>query len=246
MLALFAGMLYRMIVEMKRYYMISSIIVIVIIFVLIVLGFRSFGGPAASESLKDTALGYFLWTVMLFSMTDLSWTIMNEMQRGIIEQEFLSPFGPATVFLMYEVAYAAVTLPIFYGMMVIIFSMAGMSIAVPPTFFLFLIGALIQSMGIGMILAGITLRFKRTNALLQLAQFAVIGLLFLDASGWKALVIPISPYFKIMKGIIAGNGFDPKFALFTAAGTLIYAVVGMLFFKYFERGTRIRGDLSVY
>ncbi len=247
-MALVSGMVYRIFIEMKRYYLnfLSSIVVMIIIFLLIVLGFKSFGGSAASGTLRDTAIGYFMWMTMLFTLTDLSWTIMNEMQRGIIEQEFLSPYGPLAVFAAYQFSSILFNLPLLYGMMVVIFSLAGVSIKVPPVFFLYLVAAMIQTMGMGMMLAGITLRFKRTNALLQLVQFAVIGLLFLDARGFKAMIIPVSPYFYIMKKILSGESPEGATVLFALIGTAIYLAAGLLVFKFFERAVRIRGDLTTY
>ncbi len=247
MIYLIRGTFTRVIGEMKRYLLnlFSSIIIFLIIFLLIALGFKNFG-QGQSLSFRNTAVGYFVWMSVMMNLTDLSWTIMNDMQRGIIEQVFISPFGPLVVYTTYEILMLIIELPIVYGMMVLIFSIAGMSISVHPSFFYFLIIAMLQSLGIGYILAGVTLKYKRTQALLNLAQFALIGLLFVNTNKWAMTLVPIAPHFRAMS--TASEGASPSWEYFAVStlGTIIYIAVGIYIFSLFAKSTLKRGELSMY
>lgn len=247
MIHLVRGTLIRVIGEMKRYLLnlISSIIIFLIIFLLIALGFKTFG-QGQSLSFRNTAVGYFVWMSVMINLTDLSWTIMNDMQRGIIEQVFISPFGPLVVYTTYELLLLVIELPIVYGMMVLIFSMANMSVHVHPSFFYFLVLAMLQSLGMGYVLAGVTLKYKRTQALLNLAQFALIGLLFVSTNKWLMTLVPIAPHFRAMS--VASEGKVPswEYFLITAIGTALYMAIGVFIFSLFSKSTLKKGELSMY
>ena len=247
MMCLFKANAIRILAEMRRYLLnlISSLFIFVIIFTLIAFGFKSFN-QSGTETFRNTAVGYFVWIATLSSLTDLSWTIMGDMQRGMIEQVFISPFSPLLIYSVYEIVMNLFVFPIIYGIMVIIFKMAGMSLLVHPSFFYFLIMVMAQATGIGFILAGLTLKYKRTNALLNLAQFLVLGLLFLDVEGWAGALVPIQPHFLAMK--IASEGTLPPVELFLTStlGTVLYIAIGVWIFDVFLKITLKDGDLSMY
>ena len=248
MLNLFKGAFLRSITEMRRYFLnwASNIVSMFIIYFLIIFGFKTFGGPSIGDTVQAVALGYFTWLLMLTTMGDLSWTIMNEVNRGMIEQEFLSPYGPLAVFIFYELSNLLLSFPLLFLMMILMFSFARISIALPISFYVVMLLAMLQSMGMGFILGGITLMYKRTNALLQLAQFAVIGLLFIDAHGFRAMFIPIAPHFAIMKDLLAGKGLNGVYFIYTVIGTILWLCLGAAVFKFFERKVRTSGNLSLY
>ncbi|MCD6449727.1 MAG: hypothetical protein J7L34_04390 [Thermotogaceae bacterium] len=248
MINLFKGTFLRSVTEIKRYFLnwMSSMISMFIIYFLIIFGFKTFGGPSMGNTVQAAALGYFTWLLMLTTMGDLSWTIMNEINRGMIEQEFLSPYGPLAVFIFYELSNLLMTFPILFFMMIVMFSFAGISITLPVSFYIIMLLAMLQSMGMGFILGGITLMYKRTNALLQLMQFAVIGFLFISAHGWKAIFVPIAPHFALMKDILAGKSLDGVYFMYTILGTILWLLIGFTVFRFFERKVRISGNLSLY
>ena len=247
MMCLFKANAIRILAEMRRYLLnlISSLFIFVIIFTLIAFGFKSFN-QSGTETFRNTAVGYFVWIATLSSLTDLSWTIMGDMQRGMIEQVFISPFSPLLIYSVYEIVMNLFVFPIIYGIMVIIFKMAGMSLLVHPSFFYFLIMVMAQATGIGFILAGLTLKYKRTNALLNLAQFLILGLLFLNVEGWAGALVPIQPHFLAMK--IASEGTFPPLELFLTStlGTVLYIAIGVWIFDVFLKITLKDGDLSMY
>ncbi len=248
MFNLFVGVFKRSFTEMKRYYVnyLSTIITMFIIYTLIILGVKSIGGPSAGDTLQATAIGYLTWIAVLMTLTDLSWTIMNEMQRGIIEQEFLSPYGPLAVFIFYEISNLILNVPIMIGMMYGMFAVAGISLEINPLFFILLILLMAQSQGIGFILGGLTLKLKRTNALLQLIQFAVIGLLFVKTEGLQKVFIPISPYFELLRKVFNATPIQSYEVFFTIIGTFFWLFIGIVIFNFFEKVVRKEGALSIY
>ncbi|RKX53604.1 MAG: hypothetical protein DRP30_04225 [Thermotoga sp.] len=247
---LIVGIFKRFVAEFKRYYLntISFFITITIIFYLIVLGFKSFGGgaPNITGSLQSTAIGYFTWIMVVSVLTELSWNLMNEMNRGIIEQIFLSPFGPIKVYSFGQIVSLIINIPFLYLVMLVIFKMAKLKLIVPPAFFLNMFFLLLQTYGFGMILGGITLKFKRTQALLQISQFAIIGLLVLNPEGKLGFMIPISPHFMIFRMIMNGENVGMVLWLKVFTASLIYYYIGTRVFAYFVRVVKKNGELSIY
>ncbi|QTA38824.1 hypothetical protein JYK00_04775 [Thermosipho ferrireducens] len=248
-LNLFKGTLLRVIAEIKRYYLntLSTFAVMILIFYFMVIGINRFGSPASlGNNLQGVAVGYFVWIALLGALVDLSWTIINEMSIGIIEQSFLSPLGPGVIYLFYQLSNFIFMMPLTLFMMVVIFKMAGLSILVPKEFFIILILLIFQGYGIGFILSGITLRFKRTQALLQIVQFAIISFLIASFDGIYKFLVPANAYVVAMRMTMNNKPIDSYYWIGMIVSTLAYLTIGMLIFSYYSNKVRKKGEIAVY
>lgn len=248
-LNVFKGTILRVFSELKRYYLntISFFTIMTMLFYFIILGVTKFGNPVTlGEGIQALAIGYIVWFTFIGTITDLSWTIINEMSIGLIEQAFISPVGPSVIYLFYQFSNFLIMIPFEFLILIVVFKIAGLSLAIPPTFLLALILLMLQGYGIGLILAGITLRFKRTQALLNIVQFAIIGLLLGDIKGILKYIVPANGYMKILRNIINGSKttFNDWFYMIVSA--LLYIAIGILLFNYFANKVRKRGEIAQY
>ena len=245
---LFKGTFLSAIAEHKRYYLntISTLAVMILIFYFMIIGVNRFGSPTSlGNTLQGIAIGYFVCIALLSTLVDLSWTIINEMNIGIIEQSFLSPLGPSIIYLFYQLSNFIFMMPLILLMMVIIFKMAGLSIIVPGEFFIILILLIFQGYGIGFMLAGITLRFKRTQALLQIIQFGIIAFLIASFKGIFKFIVPANAYVAAMRMSINNNPIDFNYWIGMIVSTVVYLIIGMLIFSYYSNKVRKRGEIAI-
>src|ERR687885_908718 len=91
---------------------IGGIVITTCIFYGLFLSARYIAGPSLQfgNRLDAIVVGYTLWTLVLFIMTDLAGGLQYEAQTGTLEQLFLSPFGAPTIFLMRALASLALRL----------------------------------------------------------------------------------------------------------------------------------------
>ncbi|MBB6062660.1 ABC-2 type transport system permease protein [Thermosipho japonicus] len=248
-LNVFKGTVLRVISELKRYYLntISFFTIMTMLFYFMVLGVTKFGNPAnLGESIQALAIGYIVWFTFLGTITDLSWTIINEMSIGLIEQAFISPVGPSTIYLFYQFSNFLIMIPFEFLILIVVFKIAGIPLIIPMSFIIALILMMLQGYGIGLVLAGITLRFKRTQALLNIAQFAIIGLLLGDYKGIVKYIVPANGYMKILRNLIEGSSLRFSDWIYMITSSLLYIFIGVILFNYFADAVRKRGEISQY
>ncbi|GAB4204576.1 MAG: hypothetical protein Fur006_59860 [Coleofasciculaceae cyanobacterium] len=85
---------------------IGGIVFTTAIFYALFLSARYIAGPASQfgDRLDAIVVGYVLWDLLLFIMTDISGRLQYEAQTGTLEQLFLSPFGAPVIFVMRALA----------------------------------------------------------------------------------------------------------------------------------------------
>src|ERR687885_770005 len=114
MLELFLAEFRRSWIQFIRYPIeaIGGVIVTTTIFYGLFLSVGYIGGPSLQfgDRLDAIIVGYVLWDLVLFIMTDIAGGLQYEAQTGTLEQLFLSPFGAPTIFLMRALASLALRL----------------------------------------------------------------------------------------------------------------------------------------
>ncbi|MDK2886008.1 MAG: type transport system permease protein [Thermosipho sp. (in: thermotogales)] len=248
-LNVFKGTLLRTFSELKRYYLntLTSFAIMTMIFYFIIVGINKFGNPAVlGESIQAIAIGYVVWMALIGTVTDLSWTIINEMSIGLIEQSFISPIGPTLIYLSYQLSNFIFVIPLEIIIMMIVFKIAGISILIPPIFLIVLMLLMIQGYGIGLMIAGVTLRFKRTQAILNLIQFGIIGVLMGNYKGIWKYVVPANGFVRILRNIINNNRTTLNDWLYMFVSSAMYIIIGILVFDFFAKLVRKRGEIAQY
>lgn len=108
--------------------------------------------------------------------------------------------------------------------------------------------------GIGLMLGGLSLVFKRIGQLSAIVQFSLFFLAYLDLQqvpeGWRGVVshLPLARGVDVLKGLLAGVGGDElmRGLVWLGVDSTVYALAGCLLFAWLDRVARRSGLLSHY
>lgn len=246
----------REVTMIRRYLFnwLSGLVSIYMVFCFVFYGMKAFsaGSPGALDgSLEGTVVGFFVWSLSLFAFSTLSWDLINEAQMGTLEQLYLSPSGfrwlcvlnLATGFLVN--ALAAVTF-LFVAMATTGRWLHLDAVSIAPLMIVTVLGAY----GVGFILGGLALVFKRIQALFQIVQFVFVGCLVIPSRVTWAGFLPLSAGAVLLrKTMVAGARIwqlpAGEVLMATAVGAG-YLVLGLGVFSACECVAKARGLLGHY
>lgn len=255
-LVLFKTMLKQEFILMRRYLFnfISGLIAIYIIFLLIFLGARALGGgaPGFGATLDAIVVGFLVWTFALFTYSDMAQGMVREAQEGTLEQLYMSPLGFTRVCLFRSVSSFSITLT--FNVVILLLMMATTGrwlhldvISLLPLILLTLAGVC----GIGFIMAGLALVFKRLESFIGILQFAMVGLIVAPIDRFPILrYLPLAEGSRLIRGVMAEGlsiGTLPiGDLLFLAINTAFYFGGGLLVFNLLLKTAKNRGLLGHY
>lgn len=255
MLRAFLANLEKSFVEFRRYYFnsISGVATLLIFFYLLFFGVKTVGGPTvdSSSTLDGIIVGYFMWIMFIFSFQGVAWGIIEEAQRGTLEQVFTSPipfeyqmFFRMVCDFLFNIVLA---IPLMYFAAFTTNRKIGFDL---PTLVYLLTAGTISALGIGMVLGGIALIFKRISSFIQIVTFGSLSFTMFETNSFWHRLLPMSQASSMMRALAINN---TKFYQFEATAHLVlwcaalgYLAIGFIVFKYFERRAMIMGSLSQY
>lgn len=257
MLRLVAIEFKRGLLMLRRYplEMLGQLVVITMIFYGLFLGARYIAGPAAQFGGRLDALvvGYVLWTLSLFAIGDLSWGLMEEARTGTLEQVFLSPFGPARVYMARNLAGLLTTIVLNLGIMLLIMRLTGAKLDFTWTALAPLAAVLLGAYGLGFILGALALLFKRIQSFLNLFQFVLMFLImtpFEQSQGllrYLGFLLPMTPGAGQLRDLLArGQAFDPQLFGLGLLNGFAYLLLGLWLFGRAVGAAKQRGLLGGY
>ncbi|WP_041078011.1 ABC transporter permease [Thermotoga caldifontis] len=251
----FLANLEKSFIEFKRYYFnsISSIATFLIFFYLLFFGVKTIGGPTvdSSSTLDGIIVGYFMWVMFIFSFQGVAWGIIEEAQRGTLEQIFTSPiafeyqmfFRMISDFL-FNVLFA---IPLMYFAAFTTGRRIGFDL---PTLLYLMVAGTMSALGIGMILGGIALIFKRISSFIQIVTIGSLSFTMFEASSLWHRMLPMSQASYMMRALAIDGTKLHQFSLsdhlILWLVALVYLSIGFLVFRLFERRATIMGSLSQY
>jgi ABC-2 type transport system permease protein len=245
-------------IQLKRYptELLSEVIVIVAVFYGLFLGATYIAGNNILGSRMDSVIvGYMLWTLVLIAVNSMGYAISTESQNGTLEQVFLSPLGPITVLLLRNLAALVFNVVFTVLVILLIMMVTGRHLSLSVWEFVPLVMAVGSAIGIGYLVASITILFKRVNQLLGLLQFLLLFLVmspFNDLKGaWHyiAAVIPFAPMVGLLQRMMiqhTGLLENPSWLLWGWANLAFWLALGMIVFHLACRKARMKGVLGHY
>ncbi|NJM88183.1 MAG: ABC transporter permease [Hydrococcus sp. RU_2_2] len=257
MFELFLGELRRSWIQFRRYPFdsLGLIIITTFIFFGLFLSARYIAGDTfkLGERLDSVVIGYVLWTLVLYILSDISGGIQLGAQTGTLEQLFLSRFGAIKVFLMRSLAELTIHLLIILGSLIAIMLFTGSRLSFPPVLVLPFVTLLLGAYGIAFALGGLALLLKRVQNLFSIIQFLPLFLLSTPLETWKpplnilAQLLPFTTGAGILRDLMARNESLnlTKLAIAFING-LLYFGVGLFLFRLAERKTKQQGMLGGY
>ncbi len=254
---LFLAELKRTWLMLRRYAAeaISGIIGITIVFYGLFLSFKyvAGGGAQFGDRIDTVIVGYVLWSLVLFIISDIAQGLQQEAQTGTLEQLFLSPFGAPRIFLTRALASLTTQLTLNLGILLLIMVLTGRYLSFPPVLLLPLGTVLLGAYGLAMAMGSLALLLKRVQQLLGIFQFMLFFVLLVPIETWVAPlnllgnILPMTPGAALLRGLMAqGRPLDlGQFAIALVNG-LFYFGLGIALFHWAEREAKRRGRLSGY
>ncbi|WP_245903065.1 ABC transporter permease [Salinigranum rubrum] len=172
----------------------SQLVTIYLYFVILFFGGQTFLGPTILESFDGIIVGFFLWTIASLAFGYLAWTITLESQWGTLEQLYMSPYGFGRVMLV----RAAVSLLLNFGwgvlMLILMLLTSGRPLALDiDTVLVIGLLTILPAVGIGFLVAGLALLYKRIESFIQLMSIGFIGLIAAPVSSYPVLrILPLT------------------------------------------------------
>jgi len=258
--------IYKELIETRRYTfnLAVSIVIQTVIFLgilFLAIGFSPIGvGASVDVHLAKSFLivGYTFWTLAMLAINNMGQDITTEMTTGTFEQKYMAYGSPVIVLagralgnIVVSLVYVAVLLPV-------LMLVTGVRVQVPWTVAPVLALTLVGLYGLGYILAGMALVFKRIG---QVAYGIQLLLLFFGGfadpdrvgAGLATFgrMLPLTAGVEAARElIIRGSGLDRLIADGTlcdlCVNSAVYLAAGLAAFCVCDRIARSRGLLGKY
>ena len=257
MLELFLAEFRRSWIQFIRYpaEAIGGVVITTSIFYGPFLSARYIAGPTLQlgDRLDAIIVGYTLWSLVLFIMTDIAGGLQYEAQTGTLEQLFLSPFGAPLVFVLRALASLILRLAVILSILLIIMALTGSRLEFPPMLLLPLLTVLLGAYGLAFMMGSLALLLKRVQQILGIFQFALLFLMATPTETWPGSLqvarwlLPMTSGAGLLRDVMA-RGEALNLAGFTLAllNGIGYFTVGLMIFRFAEREAKRRGLLGGY
>ncbi|MCJ8280383.1 MAG: ABC transporter permease [Rivularia sp. ALOHA_DT_140] len=244
-------------IEFRRYPVesLAQIILTSAIFYGLFLGAGYIAGPSfeLGDRLDSVIVGYVVWLLVNFVMTNIAGKLQYEAQTGTLEQLFLSRYSAVKVFLMRGLAYLTLEVLKIVIILFIIILLTGSRLYFPPLLVLPFMSVLLGAYGFAFIIGSISLLLKRVQQLIPLFLFPLLFLLTIPTETWigtprlLAILIPMTPGAGLLRSLMArGEGLNFMTLAIAFANGIIYLAIGLFLFRYAEKEAKRRGILSGY
>lgn len=243
------GEFVRQIREMKRYSFqtIFSMLFLNIIFLGIFYGLKSFSPDIESSSLTNLIVGYCVWLMISTAYSTSSRDIAHEDETGTLEQVFLANASILRVLLIRLLV--ALVLGLVMTAIILFWTMLVTSkwVSIPLEAVAILLLSLPSAMGIGLLMGGFALYFKRIMPLIAALNFSMIGAIAMSAHGWSwKVLVPLTHGSTLIYDIVNGriNVFPLDQLLMIILNSGIYFALGIFVFSKFQKISIERGLLG--
>lgn len=240
----------------RRYWTnsLGGMLTIYVIFLLIFGGYRGLASMAGLEDggFEGLVVGYVLWFFMLSTYQDISYTLRLEAREGTLEQLYMSVHGFGWV--MFAKVVASFTLNLFGVALQLAAAMLTTGVSLNLDLFSLLptlVGTLMGILGVGFVIGGLTLIFKRIDSYTQMVQFLLIALVAVPAD--RVLLLSFLPgsYGAALLRRVMINGesllqLGLGKVLFMFLIGLVHLAIGYAVYKLCERKAMIQGTLGHY
>jgi ABC-2 type transport system permease protein len=253
---LYRTSLRRTLIEFRRYAFdtITGLVMIYGFFLLIFFGAKVFGGGRTGfgDTISAVVVYFALWSLTVFALGVLTYELTQEAQQGTLEQVAMSPFGLARVLVARTFTGLVIYFTMMAGLLVAMMATTGRWLNLAPFSMLpIILLTIVGVIGLGFVLAGIAIVFKRVQQALQVWQLIVFGLIVAPVEQ-----VPFTKYLPLTWGatllrrvMVGGESFYSMPAgdvLLLVANSVFYFGLGIVIFKRFEAVARERGLLGHY
>ena len=239
-------------VEMKRYWFetASGLLMICATFAGLFYGMKTFVLDGQADSSLDSLLfGFLMWSFASQAYNSITRSIIDDTQKGYIEQLFLCPAGFMTVMfarIIVEMLSAIIFITLIaYFTMFITDNWLDINFVY---FYAILLLAAPSLLGLGLIISGLALVFKKVETVGALFMFVFMGLVALDALPFNLFsLLPFTPGSSLARDIVMeGQGLNMIHLAIVLANSAFYLLIGLVTFSYFEKVAKKRNLIGQY
>ena len=253
-LSLGYGLLKKEVTLLSRYHVntITFFIVLYLIFLMIFIGGKLFGGQTFTDSFDAIIVAYFLASMSYVAFSGLADTFSREASWGTLEQLYMTEVGFGTTALLIAVVQSLLSFVWGFALLLVMLVTTSRTISVdvvsviPIAFF-----GIVSVMGLGFILGGGAVLYKRVDNVFNLMQFAFYGLVAMPVETYPALkFLPLAQASYLLR-LVMDEGYRiwelpvAELGLLVAVG-IGYLVVGYLTFDAVMSVVRRRGVMGHY
>lgn len=243
----------RMMYWSLRRYMFNTVAMVVVFFLIFMgmfWGVKTIGGSGVTgDSLDSMLVGYILWVSAMFALSNTGTEILNESQRGTLEQLYLSPLGAHRILFFKALVNILFNFIIMTIMLYLSMAATGRWLSV-NLFYLYgmVFLSTLSLVGISFMMGGFGLIHKKIGSVNGILSFGLIGLMLLPT-------YPITPYAflpfiagaaAVRNSIVQGASFPMWWYLFIAGNSIFYMALGLAIFKKMETKAKRLNKMSQY
>lgn len=245
----------KVVLELRRYLpnTISLVFTFYAIFVFLLLGVRFVGDPnTAVDNIRYVMVANGFWFLLMLGVTSMGWELSAEALRGTLEQLYMSTVPPWLILAFRMLATAVINTVLLGLLMVLSMLTAGQWLSVDlATVALVLPPTMLAVMGLGFVVAGLTIVYKQIGAVLQLVQFVLMAVAFVPLSAAPLLaLVPTAKGIDMVRQVLAGglplSSFGGGDWLVLVGTGAVYFLVGLGAYLLFERRAMHKGLLGHY
>lgn len=238
--------------EMRQYWFetLSGLFFITAIFLGLFYGIKGFVlEQGDGQSLNGLLFGFLLWTFATGAYGSVTKTIVDDMQKGYLEQLFLCPNGFVSLILYRAFSESLVGLLFLTAIAYIVMALTGNWLNLNFAYFY---GILLLSapslIGFGLMISGLALLFKRVETIGAMLNLGLMGLVALDGLplNWFTF-LPFVPGASLARDIVLDQSpLVLSHLLIVTANSAIYLLGGIWLFKVFEKQAKKRNLIGQY
>ncbi len=242
-------------IEMLRYLpnTLSLVITFYAIFLAGVFGIGFIVDPeSAATNIQFLIVGNAFWFLLILGISSMGWEITTEATRGTLEQLYMSPVPAWQILLSRMIGTLAINLLIVFAMVFLSMLTAGQWLHLDlGSILILIVPTLVSMIGLGYVVAGLSLLFKQIQSLLQILQFVFLGMAFVPIAAIPLLELaPVVKGIDMVRQVLVDGRALTDFGAMDAVSLLlnaaVYFTLGIAFFKLAERRAFDRGLLGQY
>jgi len=232
---------------------IISMILFYVIFFLLWNGIKIASGSVLSfgNDRIGILIGYYSWTMILSVYTSVGYIIANNRDTGILENMIINS-NNFTFLLIIESMVSTILYCIFSWVNIFVFSLISGShiyFKIFSTMYVLIVG-LISVLGMSLVIAGITIIFKKASAILSIFQFIFLAFLFIPANFATCLLLPFIQANEMLKIVfeqgISVIGIPMEKHLLLWANAILYLICGIVVFNLCIKSAKRKGYLRFF
>jgi ABC-2 type transport system permease protein len=207
------------------------------------------GSPLLQQKVDDLVIGYFAWLVAIAAIGAVASDVESDIKTGTLEYLAFISASSYRVYLPRAVAHVLLNLGLATCSLAVVLVLFGRSISLDGTTVLALTALSLGALGLGLVVGGLTLLFKRAGSLLAPVYLLVLPMTVIRFEDMGSLgaafgaMAPIAPGAIALR--IAGSGGDTeRWLMIAAASSFIYFLVGSIVFSWADRAVRRRGNFA--